>query len=154
MRLYRSKNNNNKKANWHYPEDGLWGWDVVCICLSYRLGESKCILIYIWKCPIHTKQLFLNVQKKVCLCVVAAAQLHLSVQFFHLTRVSPQCLCDSVHESYLFHTICTPDRWLLGVIDHALRDLNNLSVQNRNQRSMKQLKYTFKMETFHNPILS
>ena len=64
--------------------------------------------------------------------VVAAAQLHLSVQVFHLTRVSPQYLCDSVHESYLFYTICTPDRWLLGVIEHALRDLNNLSVQNRN----------------------
>lgn len=34
-----------KRANWLYPGDGLWGWDVVCICLSYRLGESKCILI-------------------------------------------------------------------------------------------------------------
>ena len=131
MRLYHSKNNN-KKANWHYPGDGLWGWDVVCICLSYRLGESKCILICMEMSNPYLVVIFECTEKKVCLCVVAAAQLHLSVQVFHLTRVSPQYLCDSVHESYLFYTICTPDRWLLGVIDHALRDLNNLSVQNRN----------------------
>lgn len=56
-----------------------------------------------------------------------AAQLYLFVQVFHLAKVSPQQLSDSVHKSYLFYTICTPDRWLTStIIDLALGDLENL----------------------------
>lgn len=94
---------------------------------SYMYGNVQSIQSSFFECT----------EKTVFPCVVAAAQLHLFVQVFHLARVSPQYLCDSVHESYLFFAICTPGRWLLCVIDHALRDLNNLSVQSRNQRSMK-----------------